>query len=332
MTELKKLYVELPLPNNSSSNSFSAAPISGYGNHRIAKNIYNQPSLLVYISDPIEDFDLINQNLYNIKVVHNIKCEIEIKGKLNIGYFTVITYIGGDDDVSDVFLIMCQTLLSSLGRAPSNKKIKDIVNKLIELFRAIKKPPSKTIQGLWSELFLISQSSNPEDYIRSWHSIPAEKFDFCFDSFRLEVKSTVSELRIHNFSIAQLNPVGGLEVIIASIRVGTTANGLSIYDLMNLINIKILNFPEIKEKLCSLVYTTLGFEVKRIKEIKYDYGLAKDSLRFYRAEDIPKIDIVHIPKELSDVRFSSNLLNSKVLEVGVDTLFDIAYTKGKDEA
>src|SRR5690606_26363819 len=36
-------------------------------------------------------------------------------------------------------------------------------------------PPRKSIQGLWSELFLIEQSNFPEKVLSGWHSIPEEK-------------------------------------------------------------------------------------------------------------------------------------------------------------
>ena len=99
---------------------------------------------------------------------------------------------------------------------------KQTVDKFIELFKAIKEPPKKSIQGLWSELFLIEQSANPEKIISAWHSIPEEKFDFSFDKLRIEVKSSVTESRTHHFSLAQLNPVDNTEIIIASILLYTS--------------------------------------------------------------------------------------------------------------
>lgn len=318
MVDLKEIYNKLPLPQKTSPNRFSAKAIKGFDNHRVAKNFNNNPSLLIFISESNQDFFVANQNLFNIKVSHNVKCEIETDKKVSQNNFSVVSYIGQNDDVKDVFLKTCQVLIKSLGQNPSNKKIKQTVDKFIELFKAIKEPPRKSIQGLWSELFLIEQSDFPEKIILGWHSIPEEKFDFSFDKLRIEVKSSATESRTHHFSSAQLNPINNLEIIIASILVNTSVAGLSVIDLMNKIISKLDNFPKQKEKLHLLVYSTLGIDVERVNEIKFNYELAEESLRFYKSEEIPKIESTNIPKEVSNVRFTSNLINSKPIETNID--------------
>ena len=216
--------------------------------------------------------------------------------------------------------VLEEFLIKSLGQNPSSKKIKHTVDKFIELFKAIKEPPKKSIQGLWSELFLIEQSSLPEKVILGWHSIPDEKFDFSFDKLRIEVKSSTTESRTHHFSSAQLNPIYDTKIVIASILINTSVTGLSVVDLMKKINSKLDDFPKQKEKLHLLVYSTLGVDVEKVNEIKFNYELAKKSLRFYKSEDIPKIKTTNIPKEVSNVRFTSNLINSKPINSGVDEL------------
>lgn len=320
MFDLKKTYDKLPLPQKTSPNSFSAKAIKGFENHRIAKNFNDNPSLLILISEDKQDFFVANQSLYNIKVTHNIKCEIEKDYNVSHNNFSVVSYIGQSDEVKDVFLKTCQVLVESLGQYPSNKKIKHTVEKFIELFKAIKEQPKKSIQGLWSELFLIDQSNFPEKVILGWHSIPEEKFDFSFAKLRIEVKSSMSESRTHHFSLSQLNPIYGTDIIIASILLNRSVVGLNIVDLIDKINGKLDNFPKQKEKLHLLVYSTLGAYVEKANEIKFDYKLAKESLQFYKSEDIPKIETANIPKEVSNVRFTSNLINSKHITRDFDTL------------
>lgn len=320
MIDLKKIYDNLPLPQKPSPNSYSAKAIDGFENHRIAKNFNDNPSLLILISENNQDFFIANQSLFNIQVSHNVKCEIETNNKISHNNFSVVSYIGQNDEVKDIFLKTCQVLIKSLGQNPANKKIKQTVDKFIELFKAIKEPPRKSIQGLWSELFLIEQSKFPEKLILGWHSIPEEKFDFSFDKLRIEVKSSATESRTHQFSSAQLNPVSDIEIFIASILVNTNVSGVSVVDLMRKINGKLDDFPKQKEKLHLLVYSTLGIDVERINEIKFNYELAKESLRFYKSEDIPKIENVNIPKEVSNVRFTSNLINSNPTLLKIDEL------------
>jgi hypothetical protein len=325
MIDLKKIYDKLPLPQKPSSHSFSAKAIKGFENHRIAKNFNDTPSLLIFISESDQDFFVANQNLFNIRVTHNVKCVIETGKKVSQNNFSVVSYIGQNDDVKDVFLKTCQVLIKSLGQNPSNKKIKQTVDKFIELFKAIKEPPKKSIQGLWSELFFIEQSNFPEKVILGWHSIPEEKFDFSFDKLRVEVKSSASESRTHHFSSTQLDPINDIEIIIVSILVNINVAGLSIIDLMKKINSKLDDFPKQREKLHLLVYSTLGIDNEKVNEIKFNYELAKESLRLYKSEDIPKIKSTNIPKEVSNVRFTSNLINSKPLETNIDYLLKYKF-------
>jgi len=320
MYDLKEIYDNLPLPKSQNSNSYSAKAIKGYENHRIAKNNTNNPSLLIFISDENQDFIIATQNLFNIKVSHNLKCQIESDDKISQNNFSVVSYIGQNNDVKDLFLSTCQILTKSLGQSPSNKQIKYTVGKFIELFKAVKETPRNSIQGLWCELFLIEQSSFPEKLIAGWHSVPEEKFDFSFNKLRLEVKSSASESRIHHFSSRQLNPINNIEIIIASVLVSSNVAGFSINDLLSRINDKIEDFPEQKEKLHLLVYSTLGVDIERVNQIKFDLEFAKNSLQFYKSVNIPKIKERAIPKEVSKVKFISSLENSKPIDAGIDII------------
>lgn len=320
MFELKEVYERLPLPSSQNPNSFSAEAIKGYENHRIAKDISNNPSLLILISEQNHDFLVKNQNLFNIQVTHNLTCEIASKNEISFNNFSVVSYIGQDDDVKDLFLNTCQILIKTLGKSPSNKEIKNTVLKFIELFRALKETPRNTIQGLWCELFLIEQSSFPEKLIAGWHSTPEEKFDFSFGKLHIEVKSSLKESRLHHFSARQLNPVNDAEIIIASILLSTNVSGLSINDLLIRINKNLRNHYKLKEKLYLLVYSTLGKDFVRVNHIKFDLEFAKNSLLFFQSDNIPKIQDVNIPKEVSNVKFTSDLVNTNPISLCLDDL------------
>ena len=320
MLDLKKSYDQLPLPKNLASFNFSAKAIVGYKNHRIAKDCDDNPSLLILISEDNQDFFITNQKLFNIKVNHNVKCEIETDSKISYDYFSVVSYIGKKNEIKEIFLKTCEVLIKSLGQNPTNKKIKDTVDKFIELFKSFKEPPKKSIQGLWSELFLIDQSNFPEKFISGWHSIPEEKFDFSFKNLRLEVKSTTSETRVHHFSSSQLNPIKDTRIIIASFLLSINVAGVSITDLLYKINSKLRNHPEEKEKLHLIVYSTIGVDIDRIDQIKYDYNFAKEHMRFYDSNQIPKITPKNIPIEVKNIKFTSLLENSESLNENLDTI------------
>lgn len=320
MIELKEIYDNLPLPKKQNLHSYSAKAIEGYENHRIGKNYLDNPSLLIFISEQDKDFFIANQSLFNIKVSHNLKCEIELDNKTIYNNFSVVSYTGQDSDIKDIFLSTSQILLQSLGHNPSNNKIKFIVGKFIELFKSLKEVPKKSLQGLWAELFVIEQSKYPEKLISGWHSIPEEKFDFSFGKLRIEVKSSGTEIRMHHFSSSQLNPINNTEIIIASILVNINAGGISLEEILGRINNKLNAFPKQKEKLHLLVYSILGTDIDKINEVKFDCLLAQESLKLYNSIEVPKIENKDIPKEVTNVKFISNLVNSKSMDIKIDEL------------
>lgn len=320
MIDLKEIYDKLPLPQNQNANTYSANAIKGYKNHRIAKNYADNPSLLIFVSEHNQDFGIANQNLFNIKISHNQKCEIEANNKTIQKHFSVISYTGHNSDVKDIFLSTCQVLIQSLGQTPSNRKIKFVVSKFIELFKSLQETPQKSLQGLWAELFLIEQSLIPEKIIDGWHIIPEEKFDFSFGKLRIEMKSSGSEYRTHFFNSTQLNPVHNTEIIIASVLVNINSGGTSLMELLERLNNKLNDYPSQKEKLHLLVYSILGTDSDKINQTKFDYQLAIESLRFYHSSEVPKINNINIPNEVSNVKFISDLTNSKYIDTNVDEL------------
>lgn len=64
---------------------------------------------------------------------------------------------------------------------------------------------------------------------------------------------------------------------------------------------------ELIEKLQIQIAMTLRKSISDSVKIKFDFQLAKDSLRFYKAEDVPKICFVDVPPLVTDVRYKSDL-------------------------
>lgn len=310
MLNLRKAFDSLPLPSKADEEYFSAQPIIGYDNYRIAKNKLLQPSLLISTSKIKNDFLINNQELYNLKVRHNVICQIETQGIVSSSTFSIISYDGTDYDTKNIFLNFCETLLPSLGYTPSSRTIRQVVQKLIELFKTLSDIPKTTIQGLWSELLLINLSPVPHRMIDAWHSIPEEKFDFSYNNISLEVKSTSKQKREHYFSLEQLTPFGKATIIVASIITIRKTGGINTQTLLNRIEKKLGQYPMQREKLISLVGSTLGTSLNQIRDVEFDYNYALESLRFFDSCNIPSIASEDIPKEISNIKFTCNLENT----------------------
>jgi hypothetical protein len=193
-----------------------------------------------------------------------------------------------------------------LGSEPSQRDITRAINKFVNLFRAMAEPARKSTQGFWAELFLIAQAVDPVTLLRAWHATPYDIYDFNAGKQRIEVKSTCSQVRQHRFSLEQLRPPEGTRVLVASLFVERAGGGVSLSNLLTDIRERIEGSTEHLIHLDQVVASTLGDNWRQGLTTRFDRELAQESLQFYDAAVIPRID-TELPPGISDVRFTSNL-------------------------
>jgi hypothetical protein len=206
------------------------------------------------------------------------------------------------------FLGIAENLLNELTKNPSQDEVYNTFKGFIEIFRAMSNPPKTTVQGLWCELLLIETSKKPETLLEFWHNMPEEKFDFNADIEKIEVKSSSSLERKHILTSDQLNSPVEKEIIIASIFARQSASGKNIADLIDSIKSKVDN-EFLIDKLSTIVGGTLGNALEQGLKVKFDYELAKDSINYYQSSKISKIEEIHIPSKVSEVKYKSDLTN-----------------------
>jgi len=315
---LIELYDTLTVPD-SNEKCFNAIPIPDFPSFRIAVDFEGNPVILLSVVNAVKNIALKNFRLKYLQLEQNIACKISENGKSSFQTFTVITFTSTDRNLQEYFLRISETLVKTLSNKPTQQQVIESLNKFVEVFRALTDTPTNTVHGLWTELFLIDNSANPKTFLNYWHNIPEEKFDFNSGLEKIEVKSNSNFERIHTFSNEQLNPPRGTEVLVASIFVRQNNGGQSIQQLVDSITTKVNYDIDLTDKLNNIVCKTLGNSLEQSIRIKFDYNIAKDSLQFYRQQDISKIEEIHIPNEVSEVRYKSDLteinpINIKAIE------------------
>jgi hypothetical protein len=106
--------------------------------------------------------------------------------------------------------------------------------------------------------------------------------------------------------------------LVASIFVRQNNIGQSIQQLVDSIATKVNYDIDLTDKLNSIVCKTLGNSLEQSIRIKFDYNIAKDSLQFYRQQDISKIGEIHIPNGVSEVRYKSDL--TEIYPINIKTI------------
>ena len=325
--DLKKLFDGLGVPETSQGRVYETARITRHSRYRVGRDHQGNPSILIETTGASGSAGLSDFKGQHLRVGHGVICSISEAG-VEVGreQFSVMTCIDSDELLKERFFDAAETMIRSLGETPVSDEIRWVVAGLIELFRLASQPPKGTIQGLWSELWLINRARDPEVLLDAWHSEPTDSYDFNSGPERLEVKSTSQRIRKHSFSHRQLQPPAGTRVVIASIFVESSGGGMSIPALVKRIKRRIAK-PHLFTRLDQVVAGTLGANWRAGVEANFDSELASDSLRFYKADAVPSLTS-DIPHGVSDIRYVSDLTEAQALYIGEmleeGSLFDAA--------
>ena len=292
---------------HNSEDRFSTILISGYEAHRLGKDDLGRPLLLISISDVRSQNEQTPVVLEHLRVQYNLNCRVSRPdGTFEEGVFTVVRCAAEDVTLQDYFLRVMSTIIISLGDQPTQSDVAHSMSQLIELFRAMAEVPQKSVQGLWAELFLISQVHQPDILVDAWHTVPEDRYDFAMDDQRIEVKSFSGDIRLHHFSLEQLHPPEGLKALVASVSVKSSQAGVSISDLREKIQTRLGNNLDSLLHIDRVIALTLGDAWQRASDARFDERLAEESLAFYETSKIPSVN-PNLPFGVSKVHFRSDL-------------------------
>lgn len=313
MISLFKIFQTLQNQHSTSSGGFTIAPLPFVENHKIGISENGQPMFFIKCNDHSKSKSL-DTSLEFISVQFNRECQlISSEKKVTTGIYTILSLKADSIDLQEYFIEVVSIVIRKLSDLPSLKELQTEIGRLIDLFSKFSKPPSKTIQGLWSELFVIEQSRQPAYLINSWHTSSDDKFDFNDGSDKVEVKSTSKSRRVHSFSIEQLQPNANSNLLIASVFTIETGMGKSIFDLVESIGKRITDF-NLLIRINTIIADTIGKDFEKAFEVYFDYQLAIDTVAFYDFERIPAIKLGSVPNGVLNVRFDSDLTDIELIE------------------
>ena len=124
---------------------------------------------------------------------------------------------------------------------------------------------------------------------------------------RKELKSRAAEnrRREHHFSLAQLTSSGPSRIVIASIFVERTGGGVSLRTLFDETRQLLSGDLNLTVQFDASFYSAIGAGWNDAMDEAFDWELAQESLAFFEAGLVPKVE--GVPPAVSDVRFRSDL-------------------------
>jgi hypothetical protein len=308
-SEVLKMFESLavPQPSSASSCSFTALPLPRSNSHKLGKDEGGCPCLLIAAGNAPKAQVRVPLVLENLAVLFDLRCQVSTpKAPTQSGTFTVLKCVAADPVVRSYFLSLLMGISAAIGRNSDKSKIASVVEDLVELFRSLGKPPKEEIQGLWGELLLIRTAKDAVTLASAWRAQTGDCYDFNKGTERIEVKTTSQKPRQHQFSLEQLCPPEGTQLIVASILVQRSGAGLSVFDLLDAIGQKISHEPQLHLSMTQRLHETLGDSWQNARDIRFDFEAALDSLSFFSSQDIPRITLP-LPAGVSRVTFLANL-------------------------
>ena len=317
MLKIRDLFDGLPVPVPAGGPPhFSAHSVPGCEAHRIGKDPDGAPCLLLHVASATGGAPQPPIILNHVAVQHDVSCRISRpESPLEEAVFTLIRCLTGDPLLRAIFLDVMEVVVRAVGAAPSADRVRRAIEELVELFRSLDRPPRKSARGVWAELFLMTRARDVPRLAAAWHAAPGEAFDFSEGATRIEVKAASGGTREHYFSLTQVHPPHGVSVLIASLFAETLVGGMRITGLLEALRIRLARCPELVLRIESVTAQSLGKSFALGLEESFDLERAEESLRFFEPHVIPAVP-KNLPREVTDVRFRSDLSGCVDLAVG----------------
>lgn len=306
MVDLARQFKAISRPVDATSDlRFSAAPVKDSPGHRIAVDRHGLPALLIGAIDAeVAGPPLV---LEHIRMQQGVDCRVtEPDGSTESRRLTIIRCTDDDPVTREYFLRIGGTVLEAIGNEPTSEAVNRTIGRLVELFRALTAPPRKSVIGFWAELFVISRAHDSAALVRAWHQFPDERFDFGLAAERLEVKAAIGRVRRHHFSLEQLLPIPGVDVLIASVLMERSIAGPSLNELVESIRSQVADDAEQVMHVDTVVALTLGTSWRAAMNERFDGNVAAASLSFFQPSSIPRPPGT-MPPGVTEVRFVSDL-------------------------
>lgn len=302
MMSLRTLYESL---QNTSRKGVIALPTSSGSPHRIAKSVEGHVMVLFAVipassrSPPM--------GLANLRLDFNRTARlIGESGEVENDSFAMVECLSDNQNVVDCFLDIMETLLQKFPTRIEANELRSEFDILFETFRRLTQAPSQTALGLWGELFLIAESSDPLRLIEAWHRESTQLVDFATEDEWIEVKTCAGEERRHVVSQRQVSPPKDINGHLVSVMTLPVSNGTTLRKLMLRIEQRLEDQPTAIFNMHTTAMDQLGRDHASALGMAFDEAVARTSLRIYPMAELPHIP-GPLPSEISGVRYIVDL-------------------------
>ncbi len=244
--------------------------------------------------------------LRSVDVEFSRNCQIQtVDSREQSGCYTIIRLKEDDSDIVRLFMKILEERFCGDGEEFGNADIAENIQEVAALFSQVGGAPRDLI-GLWGELFAIAQSSDADAAVQSWSSHKHARYDFVTETFVLDVKTTLSNVPKHRFSLEQLRPAGSYDTYIFSLCAVEVPAGKSVGDMVDIIAEEISGV-ELRNTFLRQYLIKGGRDIYR-SPLRLQAYPDEESFSIYDAKNIPapRVEANH---PVDNVRFDVDLTN-----------------------
>lgn len=306
---LREVFSALPVPDL--VGSYYAHPIDRQ--YSVARAHDGSPAIFLNLDAP--------QQSHTARRLANLRFEparqVSIlggSGQVRLAQVAVLECTALEPGLVDHFFRLFSAMLLGPDGRLNQHAFEESLDALITLFRALSRPGTRTVQGLWGELAILVWSAEPAQAVSSWHSNPQAIHDFSAGLDRFEVKTTTRGLREHTFRLEQLATQGCGQTVIASMMLEERRDGCSVPDLSELLGARLGAGSETMRRVERVIVESLGSAWKEADQVRYDLASARASLLVFPADRIPCVALP-IPPQVKEVHLLIDLSSTDAVPV-----------------
>lgn len=243
--------------------------------------------------------------LTGVRARFDVLLDLEIDDSTHQARCSVLQCLAPEASIQKLFLSTIESLLRDLPLPRSTRSVYEQFQAVVWMFSRLAGTPESSVTGLLGELAVLAFHPDPVAAAHAWRARNNSRFDFTFEGYRLEVKSTTTRTRSHEVSYEQVNPPAGTLAFLASVWVEEAQQGMSGADLLDVALRACAVDPAASQRLRDVVTNTMGNGLEAFLEFRCDQAVLRDEMTFYNAEDVPAFR--HLPPGVSGARFMSDL-------------------------
>ena len=242
------------------------------------------------------------QETSELVLVASANCDLRISGEIKNECVHIL--VCKSRKLLDVFAFVRLTKAFISTADNNDGSISELFSSLVTLFSNRAEISDASLQGLYAEMYFIWHSHlNGLELLPKWRTKGRMKYDFSInETFKIEVKSSIGEMRIHHFSHEQIY-ANGLEIRIASFLLRQDDSGLSLDDLVERCRkLAGSNYGQ----LLLIETATRGIEAETMSGLRYDEVYTIANIRAYYANSLPHYECEQ-PQGVSHTEYDADL-------------------------